>query len=153
METLNELLNFFGNPGLDQHRLLQGSWPAYRMGWDCPVDWSDRPLELLLTLLVEELQKASSDTQDGAGVQTVQDSFPLCFRESAKIGVNLRIPAFCFSPPPRKPLRVTRRRGEFRTTADQRKPSSFAPLGSSGTAQRSIPTGSTPLPLSSQLSA
>lgn len=62
MENLNELLNFFGNPGLDQHRLLQGCWPAYRMGWDCPDDWSDSPLELLLTLLVEELQKASSDT-------------------------------------------------------------------------------------------
>lgn len=61
MENLNELLNFFGNPGLDRHRLLQGGWPAYRMGWDCPDDWSDNPLELLLTLLVEDLQKSSSD--------------------------------------------------------------------------------------------
>lgn len=61
MKHLNELLNFFGNPSLDRHRLLQGDWPAYRMGWDCPDDWSDSPLELLLTALAEELRDASSD--------------------------------------------------------------------------------------------
>lgn len=61
MEHLNELLNIFGNPTLDRHRFLQGSWSAYRMGWDCPDDWSDSPLELLLRMLVEELRSASSD--------------------------------------------------------------------------------------------
>ncbi len=62
MERLSKLLNFFGNPSLDRHRLLQGSWSAYRIEWDDPDGWSDSPLELLTTMLVEELPSASSDT-------------------------------------------------------------------------------------------
>ena len=61
MERLSELLNFFGNPGLDRHRLLQGSWSAYRIEWDDPEGWSDRPLELLLTILSEELSSGSNE--------------------------------------------------------------------------------------------
>jgi hypothetical protein len=61
MEHLSELLNFFGNASLDRHRLLQGSWSAYRIEWDDPDGWSDSPLELLLTILVEELQNELSD--------------------------------------------------------------------------------------------
>jgi|SRR5687768_9243242 len=63
MKHLDQLLNFFGNPSLDRHRLLQGSWEAYRIEWDDPDGWSDNPLELLLTMLAEELTSAMGDSR------------------------------------------------------------------------------------------
>jgi hypothetical protein len=62
MKNLDHLLNFFGNPSLDRHRLPQGRWDAYRIEWDDPDGWSDRPLELLLTILAEELTGAIGDS-------------------------------------------------------------------------------------------
>lgn len=60
MTELDHLLNFFGNPDLDRHRLLQGKWPTYRYECDDPEGWSDDPLELLLLMLVEALPRESS---------------------------------------------------------------------------------------------
>lgn len=57
MKHLDQLLNFFGNPGLDRHRLLQGKWHAYHIDCDDPDSWSDNPLELLLSMLTEELHR------------------------------------------------------------------------------------------------
>ena len=62
MKHLDHLLNFFGNPSLDRHRLLQGRWEAYRIEWDDPDGWSDNPLELLLTMLAEELTSSMGDS-------------------------------------------------------------------------------------------
>ena len=80
MKHLDHLLNFFGNPSLDRHRLLQGKWEAYRIEWDDPDGWSDSPLELLLTMLDEELPSASvavrkaslSNSSPGAGNHSPQ---------------------------------------------------------------------------------
>lgn len=63
MTHLDHLLNFFGNPNLDRHRLFQGRWDTYRIEWDDPEAWSDDPLELLLTMLVEELRSTTSEAK------------------------------------------------------------------------------------------
>jgi hypothetical protein len=63
MDSPSEILNFFGNPGLDRHRLLQGKWQAYRVDADDPDGWSDNPLELLLLLLSEGLSGMTTGNQ------------------------------------------------------------------------------------------
>lgn len=61
METLSQLLSFFGNPNVDQHRILQGQWQPYRFDLDDPDGWSANPLELLLLMLNDELSRRNSD--------------------------------------------------------------------------------------------
>jgi hypothetical protein len=61
MDQFAELVNFFGNPDLDRHRLLQGQWKAYRHNLDDPDGWSDNPLELLLISLADEFSTRPSD--------------------------------------------------------------------------------------------
>ncbi len=55
MDLLAETLNFFGNPKLDRHRLLQGRWEAQRIEHYDGDEVSDNPLEHLLSTLAENL--------------------------------------------------------------------------------------------------
>ena len=82
MKRLDHLLNFFGNPNLDRHRLLQGSWDAYRIEWDDPDGWSDSPLELLLTMLAEEMPSATSATSDATPALRALDALVATALES-----------------------------------------------------------------------
>jgi hypothetical protein len=69
MDTLSQLLSFFGDPDVDQHRLLQGQWQPYRFDLDDPDAWSANPLELLLLMLNDELSRRNSDA--GPAVQAL----------------------------------------------------------------------------------
>ena len=60
MDLLAATLNFFGNPKLDRHRLLQGKWTAERIDHYESDAVSDNPLEHLLGILSESLAAHSS---------------------------------------------------------------------------------------------
>jgi len=60
MDLLAATLNFFGNPKLDRHRLLQGKWEAQRIDHYESDAVSDDPLEHLLYILAESLAPHTS---------------------------------------------------------------------------------------------
>lgn len=84
MDLLAETLNFFGNPELDRHRLLQGKWEPQRIDHYKSDVVSDNPLEHLVGILAESLgSRGTIDTPAVRALSALLSTAQGCLSQDA----------------------------------------------------------------------